>query len=188
MSGPNLRQIALMIVAERQPMSPYDLIGTLQRDFGASHADANRTFLELVRDGQLQSGLHGVTLRAQPTHDSHNGQGLGTVASVLGIVAALLTIWEIAARTDVISIQGPVEWVQAAMGTPEASPSVRVPNVVGQDVTAATQNVSARGLSAQPQPEPNESVPLGQVLRTDPPAGTRVPRGSTVVLYFAVFE
>ncbi len=54
-----LRQAAIAIVAQRQPCSPYDLLDTLKRDYGASHGAANTTLLTLMRDGLLQRTFDG---------------------------------------------------------------------------------------------------------------------------------
>ena len=65
---------------------------------------------------------------------------------------------------------------------------VTVPDVVGQDEKPALATLTAAGLTAQVvHIKPNQlpglpKVGKGQVARTDPAAGTEVPRGSTVTV------
>ena len=54
-----LRQAGVAIVAEHQPCSPYQLLDTLKRDYGATHAAANATMLTLIRDGWLDRTFDG---------------------------------------------------------------------------------------------------------------------------------
>jgi hypothetical protein len=54
-----LRQIAVTIVAKNQPCKPYTLLDILKRQYGASHGDANRTMLELIRDGRVKRTFFG---------------------------------------------------------------------------------------------------------------------------------
>jgi hypothetical protein len=49
-----LQRFAVAIVAKSQPMKPYDLLNRLKSEHGASHAEANRTMLTLIRDGGLK--------------------------------------------------------------------------------------------------------------------------------------
>ncbi|MGH9032742.1 MAG: Stk1 family PASTA domain-containing Ser/Thr kinase [Acidimicrobiia bacterium] len=59
---------------------------------------------------------------------------------------------------------------------------VEVPgNLVGQQCLAAVQALQEIGLSGQCQDEDSDQPP-GTVLRTEPPAGARVPKGGTVIL------
>jgi beta-lactam-binding protein with PASTA domain len=59
---------------------------------------------------------------------------------------------------------------------------VGVPNVNGLDVVSATSQLSAAGLAVKQSQEPSERVESGSVIRTDPPAGQTVDKGSTVTL------
>jgi hypothetical protein len=55
----HLRQAAVAIVRQYQPCSPYQLLGALRRDFGASHGEANVTMLTMIRDRQLRRTFDG---------------------------------------------------------------------------------------------------------------------------------
>ena len=59
---------------------------------------------------------------------------------------------------------------------------VPVPNVAGQSADAAEQLLSSDqfGLVVSRAEEPNDSVPAGTVIRTEPPASTLVDKGSAV--------
>jgi hypothetical protein len=172
-----------MIVAESQPISPYALLGRLRDDFGASHSDANRTMLELLRDGRLKSGFSGLTLPGGSTSAGGGNHALGIIAAVLGIVASLLTIWEVGARTDLFPVSGPLEQVQALFSQSQSpSAKVVVPDVRGQLAANAFARISQAGLQPEGEFEDSSSVELGRVIRTDPPGGVPVARDSVVVI------
>ncbi len=61
-------------------------------------------------------------------------------------------------------------------------PAVPVPDVTGQDQTTAAATIGAAGFSVKAQQAPSDSVPVGRVIRTDPPVGTPLPKGSEVTL------
>jgi serine/threonine-protein kinase len=61
-------------------------------------------------------------------------------------------------------------------------PNVVVPNVVNLSSSAAANQLGGLGLVTTEQPEASDSVAAGNVIRTDPPAGTEVPAKSQVVL------
>jgi beta-lactam-binding protein with PASTA domain len=60
---------------------------------------------------------------------------------------------------------------------------VTIPNVVGQSADAAEQLLtSSFGLVVARAEEPNDTVPAGSVIRTDPGTDATVSKGSTVTL------
>ncbi len=59
---------------------------------------------------------------------------------------------------------------------------VAVPNVVGRDQSEAANLLGRAGFTAAVQTENSDTVAAGKVIRTDPPAPTPVPKGSTVTL------
>jgi len=61
-------------------------------------------------------------------------------------------------------------------------PPVEVPTLVGQPLADAKAALRAVGLKAKEKKEFSTDVPRGHVISTDPPAGTRLPRGSEVTL------
>ena len=60
---------------------------------------------------------------------------------------------------------------------------VQIPSVVGQSPSAAGQTLGVLGLVVQQSSEGSSTIPAGEVTRTDPPAGSSVPVGSTVTVY-----
>jgi eukaryotic-like serine/threonine-protein kinase len=60
---------------------------------------------------------------------------------------------------------------------------VLVPNVANLDAVTATSQLTNARLKAVPDNEGSDSVPIGQVTRTDPPANTPVDPGSEVRIY-----
>ena len=61
-------------------------------------------------------------------------------------------------------------------------PKVSIPNVANTASVAAANQLGGLGLVTTEQSEANDTVAAGTVIRTDPPAGTQVDKGSTVVL------
>jgi serine/threonine-protein kinase len=59
---------------------------------------------------------------------------------------------------------------------------VQVPDVTGHTPADALQILSAKHLSPAARNAFSDTVPVGQVVGTDPPAGTQVPRDSTVAV------
>src|SRR5262249_51538582 len=55
--------------------------------------------------------------------------------------------------------------------------------LVGQDPTSAGAQLGSLQLTANEQTEYSATIPVGQVTRTDPPAGASVPVGSSVTVF-----
>jgi beta-lactam-binding protein with PASTA domain len=76
----------------------------------------------------------------------------------------------------------------AGGGSPEVAvaiarePAIPVPDVSGQDPTAAQATLTAAGFQVTTSNAPSDSVPEGKVIGTDPVAGTPLPRNSAVTL------
>jgi eukaryotic-like serine/threonine-protein kinase len=64
---------------------------------------------------------------------------------------------------------------------------VAVPNLVGQTVNDATQQVNAVGLSLRidQNPRPDVRVPAGRIMQQDPPAGVQARRQRTVRVWLS---
>ena len=60
---------------------------------------------------------------------------------------------------------------------------IQIPSVTGQTPAQAGQRLGSLGLNVQSAQEASTSVQSGLVTRTDPPAGSTVPIGSTVTVY-----
>lgn len=61
-------------------------------------------------------------------------------------------------------------------------PGIDVPDVAGKPQAEALNILGGAGLQAQVVPTPHETVPADTAIATEPSAGTRVPRGSSVRL------
>jgi eukaryotic-like serine/threonine-protein kinase len=87
--------------------------------------------------------------------------------------------------------QTPAPNTQAAKGTTvnlvvsSGKTQVQIPNEANKDPTAAANDLGNLGLKVTTAQEPSETISSGKVTRTDPPAGTMVPKGNTVVLYIS---
>ena len=62
-------------------------------------------------------------------------------------------------------------------------PKIAVPNVVGKDATAASDDIVNAGLRVRTVREPSATVKEGEVIRTDPGPGLEIERGSTVAVF-----
>ncbi|HVL97868.1 MAG TPA: Stk1 family PASTA domain-containing Ser/Thr kinase [Egibacteraceae bacterium] len=62
---------------------------------------------------------------------------------------------------------------------------VAVPDVTGQDISAAQAALQAEGFQTVLEAEENADVPENTVIRTDPPAGAMVDEGSTVTIFYS---
>ncbi|MDO8143779.1 MULTISPECIES: transglycosylase domain-containing protein [unclassified Isoptericola] len=71
-------------------------------------------------------------------------------------------------------------WVST--GKVEEQQKVAVPNVVGQSAGSAESQLNRVGLSTAVVEEPSNQVQRGQVIRTEPGAGSEVESGSTVTM------
>jgi beta-lactam-binding protein with PASTA domain/tRNA A-37 threonylcarbamoyl transferase component Bud32 len=59
---------------------------------------------------------------------------------------------------------------------------VKVPDVTGEEAVSAAAKLGAAGFDVENANEPSDTVDAGKVIRTDPPAGTSVGKGSKVRL------
>ncbi len=86
----NLRQFTIAVVARLQPCRPDALVSQL-RQAGASEALANRTILELIRDGHLKrTGFGELVLPGQ--RGSNSGFGYPIVVKLLGSLLLLAIV------------------------------------------------------------------------------------------------
>jgi serine/threonine-protein kinase len=69
--------------------------------------------------------------------------------------------------------------------TVSVEPPVDVPNVVGQEQTAAQTALQNAGFTVAVTPVPTNAQPPGTVVATDPAGGTKAPKGSTVQMQVA---
>ena len=106
-----LEDVAIDIVAEGHEPNFYQLQRELQQA-GASHAEANQTILRLRGQGVIRTTFTGRFVlpgqRRRAGGGGGGGHGLSIAASVLGIIVAVLGIWEIGARSNLIPGPGPI--------------------------------------------------------------------------------
>ena len=62
--------------------------------------------------------------------------------------------------------------------------TIAIPDVAGQDQLSAAATLG-RNFQVETDQEGSDSVPVGRVTRTDPPAGTMVPRDSVVKMFIS---
>jgi len=93
---------------------------------------------------------------------------LGLVVSLVFVIAiSMVTLW-------VLNIR-PVDFFPTSART--------IPNVVGFDFAKAASAITQAGLTPVRADEPNATVPVGAVIRTDPNAKKEVDIGTRVTIY-----
>ena len=95
-----------------------------------------------------------------PPEQKRTGLYVGIVVGVLVLIGIILF------------------FVGSSMG--KSAEKVDVPDVVGQTVTDATNNLSTAGFKVKVNNQPNDSVPANQVYEQTPKGGTNADKGSTV--------
>jgi hypothetical protein len=86
----DLRRGALAIVAQTQPTTPNDLTYRLRSEYGASHAEANRAMLELIRDRHLRRTPYGELVL--PGAGARVGGGYPVALKVVGAILILAIV------------------------------------------------------------------------------------------------
>jgi serine/threonine-protein kinase len=121
------------------------------------------------------------------------GQPQATAATTLQHAGFVVTTTTATSNTvpagNVISTNPPAgtnrakgSQVQLVVST--GKPQVAIPSLVGQTPSAAGQTLGELGLVVGDQvSEPSTTVQFGRVTRTDPPAGSKQPIGSSVTVY-----
>ena len=145
-----LEDVTIDIVAEGHEPDFYQLQRELQRA-GASHAEANQTILRLRGQGVITTTFTGRFILPGQRRRGRGGgggagHGLGIAASLMGIIAAVLGIWEIGARTDLIAGPGPIGIVFPSgfeFQLPSVNPDSNIPEIKsGQPLDAPTITMS----------------------------------------------
>lgn len=135
-----------------------------------------------------------VTSTAVPVVSVPDVVGLSSQAAIRELRAAGLVVSQVFEPSEVVASNEVISQSPAALSEMEQGEEVEitvssgavpvaVPGVVGQDALDAARLLEDRGLVAELLVQPGSTGPEGQVLRQDPPAGSEVAPGSTVVLY-----
>ncbi len=66
--------------------------------------------------------------------------------------------------------------------TAAKEPQIEVPDVTGQDQVAAQTTLQNAGFQVTVAAQPSETVPVGKVIATNPPAGTKIDKSTAVQL------
>jgi hypothetical protein len=140
-----LEDVAIDIVAEGHEPDFYQLQRELQ-EAGASHAEANQTILRLRGHGVIRTTFTGRFVlpghRRRRGGGGGGGHGRSIAASLLGIIVAVLGIWEIGARNGVIPGPGPIGIVFPSgfeFPFPSFNPNPSIPEIKTGPPLAAPQ-------------------------------------------------
>jgi serine/threonine-protein kinase len=83
----------------------------------------------------------------------------------------------------IAAILGVAIW--AALGLVGGAKTVTIPDLRGKTAPAAIDQLQKLGLKTDLQDPINSSLPIGQVVRTDPPAGTKTKTGKVVRVFYS---
>jgi serine/threonine-protein kinase len=106
------------------------------------------------------------------------GQETEEPQSRTALYAGLLAVLLVALAVVVLFLGQSLGWWHIGSGRT----TVTLQNVAGQSVTQAEHTLHQAGLSTTVHSDSSSSAPNTQVIRTDPPEGTKVQKGSSVEL------
>jgi serine/threonine-protein kinase len=170
---------------------------TVSQDFQANGADKNIVFDQdpkpdskaakgstvtlKVSQGQAPVRVPRVTgLKQQDAEDTLTGAGFK--------VGAIDQQNSDSVPSGIVMTQDPKAGDQAPQGATvnlvvsSGKEQVSIPDEAGKDADAAANDLGRVGLQTTTTQEASGSVPSGKVIRTDPPKGTQVDKGSMVTL------
>jgi serine/threonine-protein kinase len=98
-----------------------------------------------------------------------------------GIYAAVLVLLLVALAVVVIFLGQSLGWWHLGSGSTKP-PTFKLPDVSGQSVIQAAATLQDRGLRTKLEHDSSSSAPATQVIRTQPPKGSKVHKGETVTI------
>jgi serine/threonine-protein kinase len=134
----------------------------------------------------------GANAGASTVLDNYVGQ---TLESVTGALKALGLAYEAVPEPNATVAEGFVHRTDPPAGTivvdgqviklfyNPTKALVAVPNVAGRSIEEARQILAQSGFQITEEPELNDDVPEGIVIRTDPPADSNVPQEQTITVF-----
>ena len=112
-NGDAARRTAIRLVSEGHEPTFYELVSWIRQETGVSSAEANRTVMRLLGNGTFRTtmGSRIVTGRGGGGGGGGVKSTLEIMAAVLGIIAAVLGIWQGLVQFKVIQGPGPIQIV-----------------------------------------------------------------------------
>src|SRR6266704_3617569 len=130
----------------------------------------------------LASSNRGSSDYGAQAHTIHPDQDTGEWMPVsMLLTQAVLSRRRPLAVTAMLTVLAVLVTVLTA-ATAQHVPTLTVPSVSGQPIATAGQLLAGAGFQVRERSRPNRSVKAGVVLAQDPPAGTRLKRGTPVTL------
>lgn len=151
-----------------------------QTPAGNTNAEEGSSVLLRVSSGLGQAAVPGVVGRTQAAAES--------LLKNAGFVPNVIQQPDPVAPAGQVINQNPPANAQADKGSvvdlivSSGPAQVTIPDVQGQDAATASNTLGQLKLQVQTRQESSSSVPIGNVISTNPPAGTEVREGSTVTL------
>jgi serine/threonine-protein kinase len=151
-----------------------------QTPAGNTNAEEGSTVLLRVSSGLGQAPVPGVVGRTQAAAESLL-KNAGFVPNVTAIADPVVPVGQVIRQSPEANVQadkGSVVELVVSSGPA----LVTIPDVEGQNAATASNTLGQLKLQVQTRQESSASVPIGNVISTNPPAGTEVREGSTVTL------
>ena len=130
--------------------------------------------------GQLRSGNGTAVMPAVAGPEQYQPPRRNWIFVVVLVVLLAVLAGLLFALANVLAGDRDPQTVTAA--------AVEVPNVEGEDSAGAKASLEALGLIVEIVPTPNVQVQIGRVITQEPPARSKVDRGSTVKLKVSAVE
>jgi len=170
---------------------------TVQRQLEENEADANVVFdQDPEGDTRVAKGSAVVLKVSQgakpvdvPDLVGDDEEDALSALERLGLQADVTNEPDDTATLGRVTAQNPAPGTSAPRGSTvrltvsSGKPKVAVPNVVGKDAVAASDDIVNAGLKVRTVQEASPTVTKGNVIRTDPGPATEVDKGSTVAIF-----
>jgi serine/threonine-protein kinase len=131
----------------------------------------------------------GAATKPVPSVVGQSQQAATTALQADGFKVNITTMSSNTVPTGNVITTNPPPGSQAAVGSAvqlvvsTGQPQVPIPSLVNQDPVTASSTLVSLGLKAQQQNEYSQAIPVGQVTRTNPPAGASVAVGTLVTVF-----
>jgi len=111
----------------------------------------------------------------------------------MGMKRALAAVWIAMALIALTGCAGAAPELTGKSDRPPGVQMVTVPDLFGRFFTEAEATLKAQGLAYREKANdkgrgPTGDVGVGEVFKQSPAAGAQVPRGTTVTIWFQVYE
>jgi serine/threonine-protein kinase len=164
---------------EANPADANTVIG--QEPPAGTKADRGSTIILHVSQGQAPVKVPNVTgITEQEATDALTGAGFNVPAPIQQ-ASDTVPSGRVIAQDPKAGTQAP-KGANVILTVSTGKPQIDIPNEAGKDATDAAAELGGLGFQVKTAKQPSASVPDGKVIGTDPPGGSKAPKGSIVTL------